>query len=48
MNAALGGSFGSSTGASYSQDAEDKRKKVKVTALKLLLINTTAVDLILT
>lgn len=27
MNAALGGSFGSSTGASYSQDAEDKRKK---------------------
>ena len=27
MNAALGGSFGSSTGASYSQNAEDKRKK---------------------
>lgn len=27
MNAALGGSFGSSIGASYSQDAEDKRKK---------------------
>lgn len=27
MNAALCGSFGSSTGASYSQDAEDKRKK---------------------
>ena len=27
MNAALGGSFGSSTGAFYSQDAEDKRKK---------------------
>lgn len=27
MNAALGGSFGSSTVASYSQDAEDKRKK---------------------
>lgn len=27
MNAALGGSFGSSTGASYSQAAEDKRKK---------------------
>lgn len=27
MNAALGGSFGSSSGASYSQDAEDKRKK---------------------
>lgn len=27
MNAALGGSFGSSTGASYSQDAENKRKK---------------------
>ena len=27
MNAALAGSFGSSTGASYSQDAEDKRKK---------------------
>lgn len=27
MNAALGGSFCSSTGASYSQDAEDKRKK---------------------
>lgn len=27
MNAALGGPFGSSTGASYSQDAEDKRKK---------------------
>lgn len=27
MNAALGGSFGSSTGTSYSQDAEDKRKK---------------------
>lgn len=27
MNAALGGSFGSSTGASYSHDAEDKRKK---------------------
>lgn len=27
MNVALGGSFGSSTGASYSQDAEDKRKK---------------------
>lgn len=27
MNAALGGSFGSSTGASYSQDAEGKRKK---------------------
>ncbi|MDY5995510.1 MAG: hypothetical protein SPJ14_09825 [Succinivibrio sp.] len=27
MNAALGGSFGSSTGASYSQGAEDKRKK---------------------
>ena len=27
MNAALGGSFGSSTGASYSLDAEDKRKK---------------------
>lgn len=27
MNEALGGSFGSSTGASYSQDAEDKRKK---------------------
>lgn len=27
MNAALGGYFGSSTGASYSQDAEDKRKK---------------------
>lgn len=27
MNTALGGSFGSSTGASYSQDAEDKRKK---------------------
>lgn len=27
MNAALDGSFGSSTGASYSQDAEDKRKK---------------------
>ena len=27
MNAALGGSFGSSTGASYSQDAEYKRKK---------------------
>ena len=48
MNAALGGSFGSSTGASYSQDAEDKRKKGEGYSSKLLLINTTAVDLNLT